>query len=277
MVANGVQVVSYGIQMMEKLSRRSILRAGAAAALLPVGRVDAEEKSSEAQRKLKVVVVGGHFDDPQSCAGGTMALYADLGHEVVALSLTGGPAPDADVVPQDRQTKRHVEAIKSASILGARLVCLNFSGSDSGMSGRPKVYRSGSELTGERYKEFTEVLLDYKPDIVITHWPIDFHMDHRAASLLTYNAWLSSGMKFPLYYMEAELGQQTQNFWPTHYVDFSRFEGRKREACFANAVTIDEWWPIHDAMHRMRGMERGCKVAEAFNHHPQSPTEPSLP
>jgi hypothetical protein len=58
-------------EYMEKLSRRSMLRrssrlAGAAATLLPMGRFDAEEKSSAAQRKLKVVVVGGHFDDPQS-------------------------------------------------------------------------------------------------------------------------------------------------------------------------------------------------------------------
>ena len=45
----------------------------------------------------------------------------------------------------------------------------------------------------------------------------------------------------------------------------------------ANASTIDEWWPLHDAMHHIRGMEHGCKAAEAFNHHPQSPTEPSLP
>lgn len=269
---------------MDKLNRRSMLRrasglAAATATLLPVANFAAEEKSSAAQRKLKVVVVGGHFDDPQSCCGGTMALYADLGHEVVALSLTGGPAPSRDIVPQDRQTKRHVDAIKSATILGARLVCLNYNGSDSGAEGRPIIYRTGSEITGERYKEFTEVLLGYKPDIVFTHWPIDFHMDHRAASLLAYSAWLSSGKRFPLYYMymEAELGQQTQNFWPTHYVDISKIEDRKREACFANTVTIKEWWPIHDAMHHMRGMEHGCKVAEAFNHHPQSPSEPPLP
>jgi hypothetical protein len=32
--------------------------------------------------------------------------------------------------------------------------------------------------------EFTEILLEkYKPDIVFTHWPIDFHMDHRAATI----------------------------------------------------------------------------------------------
>lgn len=59
---------------------------------------------------------------------------------------------------------------------------------------------------------------------MFSHWPIDFYMDHRAASLLTYEAWLRGGKKFPLYYMEAELGTQMQNFFPKHYVDITSVE-----------------------------------------------------
>lgn len=177
---------------MGELTRRSMLRRSScltgAAPLWPIAASGLEAAEASGQGKLKLVVVGGHFDDPQSCAGGTMALYAQLGHEVVALSLTGGPAPAPDVVPGNRQGRRRVEAIKSAEILGARLECLNYGGSDSGAGGEAIVYRSGSEVTGERYQEFTATLLDYKPSLVITHWPIDFHMDHRAASLLTYGA-----------------------------------------------------------------------------------------
>jgi LmbE family N-acetylglucosaminyl deacetylase len=59
----------------------------------------------------------------------------------------------------------------------------------------------------------------YKPDILFTHWPIDFHMDHRAASLLTYSAWLASGKKFPLLLHGSGIGNADANFFPTHYVD----------------------------------------------------------
>ena len=41
-------------------------------------------------RKLKIVVAGAHPDDPELGAGGTIARYADLGHEVVCLYLTRG-------------------------------------------------------------------------------------------------------------------------------------------------------------------------------------------
>jgi LmbE family N-acetylglucosaminyl deacetylase len=185
--------------------RQSSALAATAAALLPANS-EGQRKAPEPDKKLSVVSVGGHFDDPQTCAGGALTLYADQGHDVVALSLTGGPPPAPDANPEERQVKNRLNAMRMAEILKIRLDCLHYGGSNSGQFTLPIVYGTGSEITGERYKEFTEILLHkYKPDIVFTHWPIDFHMDHRAASLLTYSAWLASGKKFPLHYMEAEL------------------------------------------------------------------------
>jgi N-acetylglucosamine malate deacetylase 1 len=268
-------------EVMDKLNRRSMLGKSAlltgATTLLPEGESGAQEKPSGAKRKLKVVAVGGHFDDPQTACGGTLALYADLGHEIIALSLTGGPAPAPEKSSEDRQVKNRRNAIKMSEILRIQLICLNYSGSNSGADGRPIVYGTGAEVTAQRYKEFTEALLDHKPDIVFTHWPIDFHPDHRAASLLTYSAWLSGGRSFPLYYYECELGKQTQDFSPTHYVDITPVADRKHEAFKADTLWYDYAWPMHEAMQKLRGMEHGCKAAEAFNHHPQSPTEPALP
>jgi LmbE family N-acetylglucosaminyl deacetylase len=235
---------------------------------------NAQQKRPVPDRKLNVVAVGGHGDDPQTCAGGTLALYADQGHNVVALSLTGGPPPPADANPNERSVRNRMDGIRAAEILGIRLDCLNYTG------GNMEQFRYGTacEISGQRHKEFNEILLDkYKPDIVFTHWPIDFHMDHRAASLLTYTAWLVSGKKFPLYYMEAELGVQTQNFFPTHYVDITSVEQRTHDAWKALSLWYDSVWPLHDRMRRARGAEHGCKVAEAFNHHPQSPSLPALP
>jgi molybdenum-dependent DNA-binding transcriptional regulator ModE len=72
-----------------------------------------------------------------------------------------------------------------------------------------------------------------------------------------------------------ELGQQTQDFWPTHYVDITDVAERKKSAAYANTLTVEGWWPLHDQMQRSRGNEKGCKFAEAFNRHPQGPNEPA--
>src|SRR5262249_46225081 len=100
--------------------------------------------------------------------------------------------------------------------------------------------------------------------VVFAHWPIDTHRDHRAASLLTYDAWLRGGRRFALYFYEVELGTQTQNFEPDHYVDITRVAELKRQACFANALPIQGWWPLHEAMQRFRGRDHGGKAGGAF-------------
>src|SRR5215813_2108493 len=46
--------------------------------------------SDQPSRKLNVVCVGGHPDDPESGCAGTLARYAELGHRVTVLYLTRG-------------------------------------------------------------------------------------------------------------------------------------------------------------------------------------------
>jgi len=256
---------------MEKISRRAMLGRSSRAAgslAMPLVMSAGADTAQPAQRKLKVVVVGAHVDDPQSGCGGTIALYAGQSHDVVALSLTRGDsesiAASLRMAPQELAARRYADAQRSCALLNCRMVALHY-------------INRGTEVTMARYKEFAEVLLEQKPDIAFTHWPLDTHPDHRAASMLTYDAWLRGGKKFPLYFYEVELGTQTQDFWPTNYVDITAVAERKKAAAYANALTVEGWWPLHEQMQRLRGTEKGCRFAEAFNRHPQSPGEPPLP
>jgi LmbE family N-acetylglucosaminyl deacetylase len=133
------------------------------------------------------------------------------------------------------------------------------------------------EVNYARYDEYLKILQGERPDVVFTHWPIDTHEDHRATSLLVYDAWLRMQRKFALYYFEVMTGMQTSQFWPTQYVDITATEARKRASCFVHASQKpEEFYAVHDQMNRCRGMELGVKYAEAFIHHAQSP-EVALP
>ena len=76
---------------MEPLSRLQLL---ASSALLTGGAMAADGRAAEdtPPAKLKVLVAGGHPDDPESGCAGTIARYTDLGHEVVVVYLTRGEA-----------------------------------------------------------------------------------------------------------------------------------------------------------------------------------------
>src|SRR5207248_3821875 len=115
-----------------------------------------------------------------------------------------------------------------------------------------------TEVDRARYEEFARLLQAEEPDIVFTHWPVDTHRDHRAASLLVYDAWVAAHRTFDLYYFEVEQGTQTQLFHPTNYVDITQTESRKRAACFAHvSQQPDSWYRLHDKMNQFRGMESG--------------------
>jgi LmbE family N-acetylglucosaminyl deacetylase len=204
-----------------------------------------------AKDSLKLLFVGAHPDDPQGGCGGTMALCASLSHKVVALFLTRGEKGIGGKSDQETSAIRTAEAERSCEMLGAKPRFAN-------------QIDASTEINPSRYAEFRDIVLDEKPDALFTHWPIDTHRDHRAASLLAYDAWLRSGRSFPLYYYEVELGTQTQTFQPTGYVDITAVESRKRKACQAHASTVKGWYPLHEQMHRLRGIECGCQSAEAF-------------
>ncbi len=76
------------------------------------------------------------------------------------------------------------------------------------------------------YAAFRKILEAERPDAVFTHWPIDNHADHRAISMLVYDAWLRMKRRFALYYYEVSNGEDTVHFSPTHYVDITAAEPR---------------------------------------------------
>lgn len=212
-------------------------------------------------KKLKVVVCGAHPDDPETGCGGTMALYSKLGHEVVAVYLTRGERGISGKTYAEAAEIRTKEAIEACKILNARPV---FVGQINGKC----------EINEGHYDDFQMIIQTEAPDIVFTHWPIDSHRDHRICSHLTYDAWLRSGKKFALYYYEVMTGSQSQNFHPTDYVDITSTVGEKHRASFVHVSQGIEsvYARTHGRMEEFRGMEYGCKFAEAYVKHAQSKT-----
>ena len=235
---------------MEPISRREIL----GQAWFAAGLTTTTEPVEDPPRKLKVVVTGGHPGDPEYGCGGTAARYSELGHEVVLLYLNDG-VPSG----KPRDGVRVAEARKACEILKARP---RFAGQ---VDGDAVVDRAHSET-------FRAILEAERPDVVFTHWPIDNHADHRAMAMLVYDAWLGMNRRFALYYYEVSNGEDTVQFAPTHHVDITAEEPKKRRACFAHASqSPSRFYELQEQIMRLRGIERGCRLAEGFIRHVQSP------
>lgn len=230
---------------IEGLSRRSVLLAGALAL--------------RGAARLKVVVTGGHPGDPEYGCGGTIARYADQGHDVALVYLNGG---DVTCEKTAESNVRIGEAKRACEILKARPI---FAGQCDGHA----------VIDNAQYDSFRLLIEAEKPDVIFAQWPIDGHRDHRAISNLAYDAWLKQGKRGALYYYEVSDGEDTLMFHPTDYVDISAQEPRKKAACYAHASqSPDRYYALQTQVARFRGLESGHAQAEAFVRHEQSTGSP---
>lgn len=108
---------------MGKITRRELLGTSAlvvGTAALPGLGLEGSGNDTAARKKMKIMVTGGHPDDPESGCGGTIALYSNLGHEVVILYLTRGEAGIEGKRAQEAAVIRTAECEKACAILKAR-------------------------------------------------------------------------------------------------------------------------------------------------------------
>ena len=220
------------------------------AALLVASPIQAVEHWLD--RYKKVVVIGAHPDDPETMCGGTMIKLREMGVEVVSVYFTSGEAGIPGKSHEESSSIRTAEAKKACEAMGVRAVFMT-------------QIDGNTEINKARYAEMKTLIEAEKPDMVITHWPIDSHRDHRVCSILVYDAWRQTGYSFDLYYGEVMTGMQTQNFTPTLWVNISDQHDQKVKAYYCHESQemrlVQDW---HDTMEQLRGMECHSKYGEAF-------------
>jgi LmbE family N-acetylglucosaminyl deacetylase len=223
---------------------------------------DADEPDRH-DKKLKVVVFGGHPDDPESGAGGLIATLTKQGHEVICAYGTAFRG-DRRLFDRPEAEIRREEATAACKALGVT----------------PKFFPYAHEkLQADEptRKAISEWLDEVKPDVVVTHWPLDTHPNHHAVSSLVWQTYQRKG-GWNLYHFEVMTGQQTVAFDPDLYLDIAPVREVKRRALMEHRSQGPEAiWEAHERMHRRRGAECGVEHAEAYRLVEAKPGCPLLP
>jgi LmbE family N-acetylglucosaminyl deacetylase len=236
----------------EALGLSAKLAALAAAARSLPGNVQGAEGTG---RKLRILCIGGHPDDPESGCAGTLSRYAQEGHSVTVLYLTRGERGIAGKTLEEAAAIRTRECEAACRIMGAT----------------PKFFGQidgATEVTKTHVEAMAKVLREENADVIFTHWPVDTHMDHQVASFLAIRAWMAAREKAHLYFFEVDTGAQTEGFRPDTWVDVTAVLEKKRGALFAHASQNPEgiWRDYHEVITKWRGREAGVTAAEAFAH-----------
>jgi len=190
---------------------------------------------------------------PESGCGGTLARYAAAGHRVTIIYLTRGERGISGKSLDEAARIRTAEAEKACGILGT---VAKFAGQIDG----------ATEVTPAAIERLVSLVRAEAPYVAFTHWPIDSHPDHQAASILTMRAWYALKQAFSLYFFEVDAGVQTIGFRPSTYVDVTAVRETKKRALFAHESQRGDaiYRDHHEPMEMFRGREIGVDAAEAF-------------
>jgi LmbE family N-acetylglucosaminyl deacetylase len=214
-------------------------------------------------KRLRVVVFGAHPDDPESGCGGLIALLTKAGHEVTVAYATCFRG-ERKIGGEAEATVRRREAAAACQVLGARPHFFDYA--------HEKL--QADEATLAAVSAWRKKV---QPDVVVTHWPLDTHLNHHVTSSLVWQCSLRGGT-WDLYFFEVMTDRQSQGFKPDLYLDIEEVHGLKRRALDCHkSQKPDGIWEVHEAMHRRRGEECGAKRTEAYVRAGFKTGQPALP
>ena len=122
-------------------------------------------------RQLRILMIGAHPDDGEVSMGGAAALWAAAGHKVRLVSATNGETGHQVQAGAQLARRRIAEARAAAKVLAVESRVLPI---PNGQIEPSLIYR----------RMFIRLIREFRPDLVITHRPNDYHPDHRYTSQL---------------------------------------------------------------------------------------------
>jgi len=124
---------------------------------------------------MRIACIHAHPDDAEILAGGTLALLANLGHELDIVSLSCGDCGSFAYGPEELAAIRKKEAAEAAALIGARYRWGGF-------------YDLSIFNDDASRRRVTGLLRDLNCEIVLTASPSDYLGDHEATSVLVREA-----------------------------------------------------------------------------------------
>ena len=209
-------------------------------------------------RKGGLLAVVAHPDDETFGCGGTLRLHAEMRHPVGVISLTCSDG------------ERRRELCEASKILGVDA---------------PVVLDEGRlSARSEVISRISDVIVSRRPEIVITHLPFDYHREHRLAFEVVKEAleWAAHTTTYSEpWRVDRLLLMEVNTLIPTPHiiVDVTEVFDRKMEAIQRYKTQLakfpeDYYQRFNERKAELRGVQGGCRYAEAFMEEPLTANSP---
>lgn len=183
----------------------------------------------------KIAVILAHPDDAEIWIGGTILNHVNSGDKITVFYLFA-----------DSENRRK-EAVLFSNITNINVI-----------------FPKSKDILRHHLKKVN-------PNIIITHWERDSHIEHRMTydivSSLIPKLMLEDNIKFNLYLCDTynSIGQNNEVFIPNTYIDISNTWVRKTKIIMNHKSQPTNYWihMIHN-QNKLYGLRNNVDVAEAF-------------
>jgi len=193
---------------------------------------------------IRVLVFGAHPDDDDLQCGGTAIKLSKAGHTVKFVSCTNGGTGHHEIGGIELVRRRYEEAQRAAKVAGiAEYQVLD-------------IHNGELEASVMNRKTIIRIIREFKPDLIITHRPYDYHPDHRITSQLVQDASyimsvpnmlpLTEAMtEFPVICYMSDTFQKPIPFSPDIVIGIDDVFDRKVEMIHSHTSQMYEWLPYN--------------------------------
>ena len=204
---------------------------------------------------MKILIIAAHADDETIAMGGSIAKFRKQGHEVKVVIMTDSTYTNYDGTILRTYSQVVDEFVKCMEILNVvDYQILKFSTKD-------------IPYDSTVVEAINQILDEFKPDKIFTHFYADTHQAHKNVALSTISATRNYN---DIYFFESfpPSGRSYIPFKTQLYIDISNTIDIKLEALKAHQSQYqkygEEWIDATKARAKLRGFESNHKYSECF-------------
>lgn len=191
---------------------------------------------------MRLMAIGAHPDDCEVRAGGLAALYRQRGWGVTFVSLTNGDAGHHVLRREPLAARRRAEAQAVSYRFGIDYEVLDN-------------HDGELEASLENRKRLIRLIRTWRPDLILTHRPNDYHPDHRYTAILVQDAAFSVTVPLicedtpalprnPVLAYFQDAFTKPAPFTPTVAVDITAVMSQKMAMLHCHESQVYEWLPF---------------------------------